>query len=159
MGGALRGLGGMLCRLGGVLRGLRGVLYRQTEIDLDDARGDPARGDGAAGVGLFKAPGEARPFAIGTGSGRAGAADKGDGVAAIDDEPVFIVDLQVVEQVNVAIGLEADIARFPHNGNLLRVDGGELRWRLLQGLQPPVFFRGDAKALIVGEGLAGMGVL
>lgn len=103
----------------------------------------------------FETPGIAFPLsirAVATGVCRPG---EGNCVAAVFEQPMDGVDIEVIKQVFLAAAatLEVDQAALPYHGYGLGIDGHKGRRRRLQPEYALVLPGGDTKMFIVGQGL------
>lgn len=125
----------------------------KTEVDLDYMGGDLLEGNGD--VGLLQPPSVALPGTI-RGRGRAGAADERDGIATVVGLHLFWVEIEVVEEPDVAGGFELNESADPGDSYLLGVDGNQCGRGRGVVLNAAVFFGRDAEFFVVGQDLAGM---
>jgi len=135
-------------------------VYRQAQVDLDDAGGDLTCVKGAGDIGFFESPGKSLQLAIGTGRASVCPSDERDSIGAIQELLPRGVDHQVVEQVGIAVAFELDEAVGGSLGyrHMLRIYGDKLGWRRGEILYPAVLVGADAKAFVVGQRLAGSGI-
>ena len=105
---------------------------------------------------MFQVPDEALPLSIGAITAGAGDAGKGDRVAAVFEQVMGRVDIEIVEEVFVAVAFEMDEAGVFKDGYRLRINGDEGGWEGLKVSDAAIFCSGDAKPWVVWEGLVGI---
>ena len=107
-------------------------------------------------VNVFQVPDEALPLSIGAIAAGACGAGEGDGVAAVFEQLMGGVDIEVIEEVFVAVAFEMDEAAVFEDGYRLGVNGDEAGRNRLEVSYAAIFCSGDAKPWVVWEGLVGI---
>lgn len=107
----------------------------------------------------FEMPGVALPFAVGALAAGACGAGERDRVAAIFEQMMDGVDVEIVKETfPAAVALKMDKAAVPYHGYDLGINGDEGRWGRLETQYAKVFICGNAKVFIIRKRLVGIPV-
>lgn len=129
-------------------------VFGQAEIDLDDAGCDFAGLERVFEIGLFQPPYVPLCQAEGGKLITYHCSAKGKGVSGEDDLLLPQIDLPIVENADLALAFEMDVAVVAVDGSFLLRQGDQARGKSFQVLDALIFFAGNAETFVVGKGAA-----